>query len=137
MAKVADGLEGVDAWYVSGANIGERCENLLASNKWQYSNPETYKGLVNRLELMTNSGLPKMRVIPLSTIETLGRIPRSNEGYAVDALEAVVKAGLEKDVLWGSDERIAAEAAGHVVGDVDDKDHTKALSLIGITNILF
>ena len=151
------------AWYVSGANVGERCENLLASNEWQTSNPRSYKGLVNRLLLMTKSGLPKMRVLPIKIIEKLGRIPRSHEGYAVDALDEVVKAGydggtnypnaiivffshrwsrpnwcgvLEKDVLWGSEERKAAEAAGHIVGDIDDKDHTKATSLVGIASIL-
>ncbi len=68
-------------WYAAaGANVGEQCENLLASSEWQQISTTTYQGLVHRLELMTRAGLPKMKVISVETIETLGRIPRSTEG---------------------------------------------------------
>ena len=40
-----------------------------------------------RLEMITNAGLPPLRVVRLNTLIELGRIPRSTEGHAVDALQ--------------------------------------------------
>eukprot|EP01038_Epipyxis_sp_PR26KG_P015028 gene15028-20219_t len=146
----------IPQWYVSGASAAQQCENLLASSEWQ-STKMSYGGIISRLKMMSDAGLPKMRVIPATKIEELGHIPRSNEGHAVDALEEVIKCGGEdgtntanaiivffshrwmrpnwcehdeKDLLWGSEERAAADAAGYIIGDVDDMYHTKAKSLI-------
>ena len=137
--------------------LGNACEELLASKAWQRSHPETYSGLKLRLQLLEEAGLPRMRVVPNTKLEELGRIPRSNEGHQVDALEAVKKLGkvpvegnpravilfyshrwarpnwceaLGKDLPWGSEERNAAMARGEVFGDPDDADHTKATALI-------
>lgn len=129
---------------------------MLASKDWQNSHTSTYDGLTKRLELLTEAGLPAMKVISATTLETLGRIPRSNEGYAEDALQAVRSCGrdgynfskamivffshrwkrpnwcpvAEKDLIWGSPERTTAEAAGHIIGDVDDENHSKARTLV-------
>ena len=119
--------------------LGNACEELLASKAWQRSHPETYSGLKLRLQLLQEAGLPRMRVVPNTKLEELGRIPRSNEGHQVDALEAVKKLGkvpvegkphavilfyshrwarpnwceaLGKDLPWGSEERNAAMARG-------------------------
>jgi hypothetical protein len=147
-------------WYGKGAPVSEICEALLANSAWQRLNASTYIGLIKRLEMMRDAGLPNMRVIAADTIERLGRIPRSNEGHAVDALEAVKANGsvpitgaaktfilffshrwirgdwceeLKKDLKWGSPERQAAMAAGHHIGDPDDADHSKAKALIEYT----
>jgi len=146
-----------DSWYTSGLNAGERCEKLLSSNEWQRCSTKTLDGLNKRFELMESSGLSKMKVISLTTIETLGRIPRSNEGYAVDAQSCIKNfgaepfsnkpnaiivfyshrwlrpnwcPGLKKDLIWGTSERAAAVYEGFIIGDVDDEDNSKANSLI-------
>ena len=137
--------------------LGNACEELLASEAWQRSHPETFSGLKLRLQLLPKAGLPRMRVVPNTKLEELGRIPRSNEGHQVDALEVVEQLGrspvegnplavllfyshrwarpnwceaLGKDLPWGSEERNAAMARGEVFGDPDDADHTKATALI-------
>ena len=137
--------------------LGNACEELLASKAWQRSHPETFPGLKLRLQLLPKAGLPRMRVVPNTKLEELGRIPRSNEGHQVDALEVVEQLGrspvegnplavllfyshrwarpnwceaLGKDLPWGSEERNAAMARGEVFGDPDDADHTKATALI-------
>jgi len=46
-----------------------------------------------RLEMITNAGLPPLRVVRLSTLIELGRIPRSTEGHAVDALQEFDRLG--------------------------------------------
>jgi len=146
----------IPKWYESGASAGELCEKLLASKEWQSVHTASYNGLVRRLELMAQIGLPKMRVISADTIEKLGRIPRSNEKYAEDALEVVLKNGkdlfnspntvivffshrwlrpnwckeLLRDLAWGSPERSDADIRGFTVGDVDDEHNSKAKSLI-------
>ena len=139
----------------SQLELGDICEALLTSAEWQRQNVN-YGGTVRRLELIQEVGLPPMRVLPASTLESLGRIPRSDEGYQVDALEAVRQNGsgllngakavlmfyshrwarpswcpaLQKEAAWGSKEHADATAAGHAVGDVDFADHRKAKALI-------
>ena len=134
----------------------KRCEALLRTRKWIRANTITCKGAEARLEMICKAGLPAMKVISASTIEQLGRIPRSTEGHAIDAIDAVRKHGaddnnyskavlvmfshrwkrpqwceaLGKDVAWGSDEHSAALAAGHYIGDPDDAEHSKARALI-------
>ena len=44
------------------------------------------------------AGLPDMKVIPASTIAKLGRIPRSTEGHAINAIDAVQRHGGDE---WG------------------------------------
>ena len=73
--------------------LGTACETMLASDKYQRANPMTYGGLVKRLAMLPEHGLPKMRLVPQSKLEELGRIPRSNENFQVDALEAVKRLG--------------------------------------------
>ena len=58
-----------------------KCEKLIASAAWLLANPDKYTTLVKRIELIGKSGLPAMRLVPNSTIEKLGRIPRSDEGH--------------------------------------------------------
>jgi hypothetical protein len=135
--------------------LGERCERMLASRAWQHANVN-YFGVERRLELIVEAGLPPMTVVSATTLEELGRIPRSNEGYQVDALSALrahgpgivngSKAvlvfyshrwkrpmwcpGLNKDVPWGSEDFKSAKELGYAVGDVDGPDHEKARALI-------
>ena len=96
-----------------------------------------------------DAGLPPMRVVAQSTLEQLGRLPRSNEGIQVDALAGMQKRGSAvlffshrwkrpnwceqrgKDLPFGTEERQAAQADdGLIVGDPDDADHSKAKALI-------
>jgi len=149
-------------WYASGKEIDEKCEDMLGSHEWQKANPLTYDGLVTRLEMMKEIGLPSMRVISAGKLKELGRIPRSNEGYQEDLLEAVKRGGkdcnnaprsivvffshcwlrpnwcqtLEKDLYWNTPERNEAEAAGYTVGDPDGFRHEKALALIELIDWL-
>ena len=152
----------INNWYGTGAEMDRKCKELLASSQWQKTNPLTYTGLVSRLEMIKKIGLPSMKVISASKIKELGRIPRSNEGYQEDLLEAVKRGGkdfvnyprsvvaffshrwlrpnwcqvLEKDLYWGTPERDAAEAAGYTVGDPDGSGHEKALALAALTDWL-
>ena len=150
-------IDTADSWYTSGLSAGERCEKLLSSNEWQRCSTKTLDGLNKRFELMESTGLSRMKVISLTTIETLGRIPRSNEGYAVDGQTCINNygaepfsnkpnaiivffshrwlrpnwcPGLKKDLIWGTTERAAAAYEGCFIGDVDDEDHSKAKALI-------
>ena len=82
------------------AELFERAERLVNSSSFQSSPTDTYLGLCRRLERIKNAGLPPMRVVRLSTLSALGRIPRSTEGHAVDALEEVRRHGpAERDRL--------------------------------------
>ena len=83
----------MENWYTTGANAGVRCERLLASKEWQSSNTTTKDGLLKRFDLIADAGLSEMRVISLNTIENLGRIPRSNEGYTVKAKDVIMSRG--------------------------------------------
>ena len=65
----------------------KRCEALLRTRKWIRANPVTCKGVEARLEMIHQAGLPPMKVISASKIEQLGRIPRSTEGHAIDAID--------------------------------------------------
>ena len=129
----------------------------MASDAWQRSPSESFGGLKKRLRMIPACGLPRMRVVANATLEKLGRIPRSHEGYQVDALEAVERLGgtfienrpnavilfyshrwsrpnwceaLGKDLPWGCEERQLAMARGEVFGDPDDAAHSKALALV-------
>ena len=57
----------------------ETTSDLLASFEWQMANPVNYGGLVHRLEMMRDHGLPPMRVVSAETLQRLGRIPRSTD----------------------------------------------------------
>ena len=141
-----------------GEAIGDwqRCEAVLRTRRWQTANTATRAGIERRLEMMREAGLPEMKVISARTIEQLGRIPRSTEGYAVNAIDAVRRHGVDefnyskvafamfshrwkrplwcealgRDVAWGSDEHLHARAAGDAVGDPDDASHSKAKALV-------
>ena len=141
----------------NGWRRGQR--RLINTRQWQRANPITVKGTVARLELINQSGLPPMKVISASTLAQLGRIPRSTEGHAVDAIDAVRKHGADeynyckavivmfshrwkrpnwcearsKDVAWGSEEHSAALAAGDYIGDPDDAAHSKTRALLNWT----
>jgi len=136
--------------------LGEVCEELLASSEWLSANTGSLEDSVRRLELVAAAGLPSMRLISAATIEQLGRIPRSDEDHSVDAIQALQNSGtdevhnplaviiflshrwkrpnwcevLKKDIPHGSPERIKAEAQRRIVGDPDDRNHSKARSLI-------
>ena len=145
----------VDDWYGTGKKMDQLCQDMLNSSEWQGANPITYEGMVTRLEMMEKAGLPRMRVISLSKLKELGRIPRSNEGYQTDFINELKKHGkgfinrpkavlvffshrwhrpnfcpeVGEDLSWGSAERQAADAAGYPVGDPDGAGHEKALGL--------
>ena len=73
--------------------------SLVNSRAYQRASPFTRwdKGVHTRkrLEMITNAGLPPLRVVRLSTLIELGRIPRSTEGHAVDALQEFDRLGGE------------------------------------------
>ena len=75
--------------------LGTKCERLLSSAAWHKAHTSTQKGLLLRLQMLKDAGLPAMRLVPNSTLKTLGRIPRSHEGHQIDAIEAVTKCGAD------------------------------------------
>mgnify|MGYP002632138672 CR=1 FL=1 len=131
------------------------CEDLLGSSTWNRAQMFTHSGLIQRLKMMMQAGLPSMRVLSAAKLESLGRIPRSDEGHQEDALAAVQRCGPDVDnnpkaVLlffshcwsrpnwceerrieaeWGSADREAAEAEGARFGDPDDAGRSKAKAL--------
>ena len=134
----------------------KRCAEMLRQERWMNTHEVTAEGTLARLQMIRAAGLPDMKVIPASTIVELGRIPRSTEGHAINAIDAVNKhggdewgyskaiivflshrwkrplwcAGLGRNVAFGSPEYFAALKAGHYVGDPDDAEHSKAAALI-------
>ena len=136
--------------------LGETCEELLASRKWNSAQTITIGGLKKRLKMIEDAGLPRMRVLSQRKLKELGRIPRSNEDKQEDALDAVIRCGadifnipkaiiffyshrwkrgnwceeLQKDMAWGSAEREQAMKEGKIFGDPDDAEHSKAKALI-------
>ena len=129
--------------------------SLLASDKWQKTDPFMHANLIKRLKLIVDAGLPPMQLIPLSVLEQLGRIPRSDENLQVDAVEAVTRCGADsfgkskavllffshrwlrpnwceahgKDVKWGTDEWSELSSL-HGIGAPDNAEHDKAHALI-------
>ena len=119
--------------------LGERCEALLASDKWNRAHTVTHAGLLERLQMIVDAGLPPMRLLSAKKLEELGRIPRSDEGHQ----EVVKRCGvdinnrpkaallfyshrwsrpnwcevMQLEAAWGSAERTAAEAEGAQFGD--------------------
>ena len=77
--------------------LGTKCERLLSSKAWHKAHTHTLKGLLQRLQMLKAAGLPAMRLVPNSKLETLGRIPRSHEGHQVDAIEAVTRCGADAE----------------------------------------
>ena len=77
-----------------------KCEELLSSDEWMSEQLVGYEGTLRRLDLIVQAGLPAVRVIPLTTLTKLGRIPRSTETdesgkpYAIDARDAIRQAGV-------------------------------------------
>ena len=138
------------------ANLGERCERLLASSAWNKAHTTTHKGLLKRLQMIPDAGLNPMRVVAHSRLKELGRIPRSHEGHQEDAIAAVRRCGadrynkpkavllfyshrwkrpnwsedLGKDLPWASAERQQAMREGKRFGDPDDAARSKAKALI-------
>mmetsp|Transcript_28599 Transcript_28599/g.72016 ORF Transcript_28599/g.72016 Transcript_28599/m.72016 type:complete len:353 (+) Transcript_28599:339-1397(+) len=129
---------------------------LLNSSKYQRADGGLFDGLVQKLRMIEEAGMPPMKVVRASVIAELGRIPRSTEGYAVSARTEVERLGPDlinfpmgpifffshrwerpdwceavgKDLEYGSAERKAAMAAGHPVGDPDLDDRAKAKALV-------
>ena len=46
----------------AGRTLGEMCEALLASGPWNAAHTTTRAGLVKRLNMIEEAGLPRMRV---------------------------------------------------------------------------
>ena len=131
---------------------------LLKSNKFTSASPDTQAGLLSRLELLKQAGIPPMKVLPMTKLVELGRIPHSSEGFAVDAATALLNyaedrlsrpmapiyffshrwlrpdwcEALQKNVAFGTEEREQVDRAGLRVGDPDDADATKARALIQV-----
>ena len=82
----------------------DKTVRLMKRRDFQSADPRTLQGLVKRLSLIHEAGMPRMRVLPGKVLEELGRIPRSTEmrengePYNVDALEAIQRDG---DDGWG------------------------------------
>jgi len=136
--------------------LGEACERLLASGAWNRAHTTTHKGLLQRLEMIPAAGLNRVRVVAHSKLTELGRIPRSDEGHQVDAIDAVRRCGADasncpkavllfyshrwkrpnwceemgKALEWASEERQQAMREGKRFGDPDDAAHSKAKALI-------
>ena len=137
---------------------GQAMSRILGSDAFYDANPHSYAGLVQRLQMLREGGLPPMRVVSAAEIERLGRIPRSTDTDAKveDALDVVQRCGQDAagkplatltffshqwlrpnwceakkaDLAWGSPERAQAAEEGLVVGDVDSADHEKAKALV-------
>ena len=137
---------------------GQAMSRILGSDAFYDANPHSYAGLVQRLQMLREGGLPPMRVVSAAEIERLGRIPRSTDTDAKveDALDVVQRCGQDAagkplatltffshqwlrpnwceakaaDLAWGSPERAQAVEEGLVVGDVDSADHEKARALV-------
>ena len=157
-AHVATGVDAKvdDEWYNSQGANGPT-EQLLASSAFQDANLKSQSGLLTRLHLVTEAGLPRMRVLSARKLRTLKRIPHSSEQEQEDALAAVERCGKDPhtnganallvffshrwlrpnwcaacncDRPWGSHERGECIKAGHRVGHPDDAAATKARALI-------
>ena len=131
-------------------------KQLIVSERFSRANSESRSGLLKRLQFLKEAGIPPMKVLPMSKLVELGRIPHSSEGFAVDAAEALAAfpeatlsrplapiyffshrwlrpnwcESLQKSVAHGTEEWAQAQRAGQRVGDPDDADATKARSLI-------
>mmetsp|Transcript_67287 Transcript_67287/g.166155 ORF Transcript_67287/g.166155 Transcript_67287/m.166155 type:complete len:388 (-) Transcript_67287:149-1312(-) len=135
----------------------DRTMDLLNSQEFQRTHTFTFDGLVRRLKLMEKAGLPKMKVLKLSKLVELGRIPRSTDSQFVDLHDEVLRCGSYqgtgipnacivffshrwerpnwceargKDLMWGSEERSEARKAGDIVGFPDTADNVKAKALM-------
>ena len=79
--------------------IRERTQALLTSSKWARASDLTCSGLIKRLDMMRDAGLPPMKVIAAEEIEFFasknGRMPRSTDLDVIleDAHEVVQKHG--------------------------------------------
>ena len=129
---------------------------LLSSDRFARANPDSLAGLLRRLELLKQAGIPPMKVLPMTKLIELGRIPHSSEGFALDAAEALAAypeaklsrplapiyffshrwlrpdwcEALQKDVAYGTEEWEQARRSGLRMGLPDDAGDTKARSLI-------
>ena len=134
----------------------QRCSQLLRDPKFQNAKDLTAGGTKTRLDMIRQAGLAEMLVVPARTIETLGRIPRSTEGHAIKAVDAVIRHGgdgsnlskaiivffshrwkrpnwceaLGKNISFSTSEAAQALRSGHYIGDPDDAERTKARALI-------
>ena len=97
-------------------DIFAKTMNLMNSKAYQKAAPFTSVGLRKRLEMIKNAGVPPLRVVRLSTLIELGCIPRSTEGYAVDALQEV--------------KRLQVECPSNSSWDPDTHDHLHAPLLV-------
>ena len=69
--------------------------DLIKNSKFASGNLET------RLRMMKEIGVPDMRVLPFSLLHHCRRIPKSDEGLTISALDAVTRHGL-KDICFVS-----------------------------------
>lgn len=83
------------AWYETGNNV--TTTQLLGSKRWQSASVWSYDGLLTRLTMMRENGMPPMQLMPASRLEGLGEIPRSDQNHAVDAIEAVKSCGRDAE----------------------------------------
>ena len=58
---------------------GQAMTHLLNSQEWAGQNVLSRAGLIKRLEMMRDAGLPPMRVVAATEIERLARIPWSTD----------------------------------------------------------
>jgi hypothetical protein len=126
-------------------DIFAKTVSLVNSRAYQKAAPFTSAGLIKRLEMIKNAGLPPLRVVRLSTLIELGRIPRSTEGHAVDALQEFTRLDGERpstahpDRIWRNGHShlhaplivfFSHRWARPVEGFPDGPDNTKARALI-------
>jgi hypothetical protein len=74
-------------------SLQSRVTALMRSPEWLISDETEYIGALRRLRMIKSIGAPPMTVLPLETLVKVGRIPRSDEGYTVDAEQLMKKAG--------------------------------------------
>jgi len=60
---------------------------LLADESWQAADVTRWFGLHKRVAMVSRKGLPPLKLLRGSRLRKLGRIPRSDEGFAEEALE--------------------------------------------------
>lgn len=142
-------------WYTDTSN--DPTDDLLNSFAFQNANVMSLRGCLRRAAMLKDANMPAMRVISAEKLAELGRIPRSNEQYAITAEAAWRKEGAdasfgsplavvmmashrwsrpnyccqcEADRVWGSEERQSCHEREHFVGHPDDMHGSKAKALV-------
>ena len=78
----------------SGAKAAVR--EVLEAEAWSAADMSTLRGQVTRVNLIKESGHPRMTVVTASTLRAMKRIPRSSEGCAQDLGELLMQHGPER-----------------------------------------